>query len=717
LLGASLSVACCEPRRVDEPRRGTLALEFGIDEGPTHPREHGPWIAPTDASLRASWIAARWAFEAGFPDPVGRRYARCGGRAGFVVTIPGGVALLDWRGAIEPCSDLREVPPPFHGEPFARLSQSIGIDVNTARTNALSSALLLRYNTGTDVLTSASASPRARWSALESWARVCYEASLDHYFAEPSTTSEERALFFARAAQEAIGVYERTVGSTRGNPALWFAPIAASLARQLSARVEVQSSAHEFNSAATTVRDAGEEAANHDVDAGDAPFASDARERRSLIVALLSQRRRATDGALRERTSPSPASPLTWLTATMIERTADPSTVESLLAVLEHDDQLVPVRVRLANHADRSRPARIFEVAYAALAVTLAFDPLFEELDAQGDARPRVDTTASVTRFAEGDPLLRRELAQRFRARIAGLTLTRAALARMQLVCPWLAAIAPSAARRLPSAPQRWPTDAARRSELEARVRDDGALIVHRAEQLFDQSASASCGVLGELERVSPGFVSDARSALVERFATRAIPHGEPVACSGRTLRPRPGEDPARVEQRYERWVRAAGVAVFSASPCDTIAPSAERTLSTTSVRTLLVEPLESMRPSRGAGGALRALARWVRPDALRCARESPTFRDWLRAVLRRSRPIGYAITEAIRDGEPWGRTRRCAVVHEEYASLERRASLRDLVAIAYLFADTRTPCALATQPPSLDAARRALEAMLETSR
>jgi hypothetical protein len=228
---------------------------------------------------------------------------------------------------------------------------------------------------------------------------------------------------------------------------------------------------------------------------------------------------------------------------------------------------------------------------------------------------------------------------------------------------------------------------------------------------LFSHDQAASCQVLAEVERVSPGYHSEAYLALIERFAVHTTLSGEALGCVGRILQPRPYEEPAAVERRYAQWIERIGPELYSASPCETLGITDIRTASTTVIREQAITALESLRTERAADGLMRALVRWVRPEAIRCAAQNPAYRDWVRAVLSRSVAIGYALTNALRHGEPWGRRRRCPVVHDGYTRIENRLALRDLAGIAYRFAETREPCALAAQAPKLDAMRFALEA------
>jgi hypothetical protein len=248
-------------------------------------------------------------------------------------------------------------------------------------------------------------------------------------------------------------------------------------------------------------------------------------------------------------------------------------------------------------------------------------------------------------------------------------------------------------------------------------MRADAALLVRRAEALFEQNPVHACGVLVEVERVAPGFESAEYAAMIDRFALHATPTAEQVTCVGRVLRPRPNEDPATVERRYAQWIERVGSELYSASPCDTIAFGPARTASIEALRAHAITALEELRNERTQGGILRALVRWVRPEALRCAVESPSYRDWARLVLARNVPLGYPLTRALREGEPWSRRRRCPEVHEQWARYEGRIALRDLAGVAYGFAATSEPCATAARTPPIDAMRFALEAAIAAPR
>jgi hypothetical protein len=229
----ALTLSSCDKLRASS---ATHPLELGIGESPTSNSEHAPWVEPADRALREEFADAKIAFLAGFPDPIGRRYARCGRSVGWLVTIPGGVVLLDWAGRIVPCEDPRDVNPPFPGERFVNVARANGFSVELARGNALTRALILRSNVGGDALSSATR--RADTSAIEAWAAESWRAALGHFVGDVEGATRERALFFARVSLAAIGAYERAHGSTRANPKLWFAPTVATMARQLAERAE-----------------------------------------------------------------------------------------------------------------------------------------------------------------------------------------------------------------------------------------------------------------------------------------------------------------------------------------------------------------------------------------------------------------------------------------------------------------------------------------------
>jgi hypothetical protein len=688
----ALTLSSCDKLRA---ARATHPLELGIGESPTSNSEHAPWVEPADRALREEFADAKSAFLAGFPDPIGRRYARCGRSVGWLVTIPGGVVLLDWAGRLVPCEDPHDVNPPFPGERFVHVARANGFSVELARRNALTRALILRCNVGSDALSSG---PRlADSSAIEAWAAEAWRAALGQFVGDVEGATRERALFFARVSLAAIGAYERAHGSTRGNPKLWFAPTVAAMARQLAEhgeRITVATDSHD------------------ELDGGTAADASRA-DVSTVVMDILLRRRSGDSARLRERLSSPPDSPLRWLTPAMIERTSDPASIEPLLHAVEHDERLAAVRVIPVEQPERERPARVFELAYAALAVTLAFDPIFEELGADGVVRPRADAARAHREFTGGSQSARAQIAARFRARMGAEPVTRAELARWQLAAPALGPIAPSAARRLPRAPVRPPSDPVRRAQLEGRTRADAELIVRRSDELFAEDPARSCGVLVELERVAPGYSSAARAAMVDRFAVHTALSGDALGCVGRVLRPRADESAEAVALRYAQWIERVGAELYSASPCETLGIGAVATASAATVRAHAVGALESLRTERAAGGLLRALVRWVRPESIRCAAANETYREWARAVLARGVPLGFSLTAALRDGEAWGRRRRCAIVHDGYARIENRISLRDLAGVAFAFADTREPCALATRAPALDGMRFALEAAI----
>lgn len=708
----ALSTSCNRARPAPQPSH---PLEFGIEQSPTANSSASPWVDPADRSLRAHGVAAQMAFLAGFPDPIGRRYAQCGSDVGWVVPVPDGQMILDWTGTLHTCDSPGDTTAPFPGERFANVRRARHLSLDITQRNALTRALIVRSNIGIDGLTNA---PREvdDMSAVEAWAAETWRVALANYIGQIERHSAARAVFFARVSLGAIGAYERYRGSTRGNPRLWFAPMLRALLQQLE-RPEPH-------------HDSGDDPSEHrrDVDEPDAsidagPLNSSEnadggvdRARARAVIDTLLRRRTGSSARLRERYGNPPESALEHVSAAMIERIGEPVIIEPLLEALREDERFVPVRITPSEHPERERPARVFELAYPVLATALAIDPIFEAIGADGVVRSRPDALAAHRAFVSGDRAARLDLARRFRERIGSEPLTRASLARLQLSNPSLGAVAAASARRLPGARARMPADPARRAEIEQRMRADAELLVRRADALFEQNPVYACGVLVEVERVAPGFQSPSYASMVDRFATQATPTAEQVACVGRVLRPKPNEDPSTVERRYAQWIERIGSELYSASPCDTIAFGSARTASVDTLRAHAISALEELRTERTNGGILRALVRWVRPEALRCAVESPSYRDWARLVLARNVPLGFPLTRALRDGEPWSR-RRCPEVHEQWARYEGRIALRDLAGIAYGFAETREPCATAARTPPIDAMRFALEAATSAPR
>jgi hypothetical protein len=697
-LALSVALVCCDRLRASEPAH---PMQHGVAESPTQRADHAPWVEPAARELRGEWDEAKRAFLAGFPDPIGLRYARCDRSVGWLVTIPGGAMLLDWSGRLVPCQDPRETDAPMPGARFDVVVREGALRSDLARTNVLTRALILRTNVGAESVHERSVEP----TATEAWAAEAWRVGLAHFVGDIEGASRERALFFLTASRAAIGAYERRFGSTSRSQQLWFAPTAAALSAQLAER------AHDDESATSESAQSSED--TFDGGATDSAIgdASALEQRGRVFVQVLFRRRRGGAARLRERLGETTAPAVSWLTSDAIERIGDPAILEPLLATLERDERFVPIRVIPSEHAERERPARAFELAYAALATTVAFDPIFEQLGADRVVRPRTDAAQRHARFVSGDRAARAELVAQFRARIGDEPLTRAQLARWQLASDSLQSIAAAAAKRLPRAPARMPNDGARRVQIEDRMRTDAALLVQRADALFAEDQAASCQVLAEVERVSPGYQSESYRAMIERFAVHTTLSGEALGCVGRILQPRPNEEPAAIEQRYAQWIERVGPELYSASPCETLGITATRTASATVVREQTITALEALRSERAAGGLMRALVRWVRPEAIRCAAQNPAYRDWVRAVLSRGVALGFSLTNALRDGEPWGRGRRCPVVNEGYARIENRIALRDLAGVAFGFADTREPCAVAAQPPRLDAMRFALEA------
>lgn len=704
VLSLSLVVGC---RRASEPIVGDKPLEFGIASSPMDNGEHAPWVEPTDRALDAAWLDARRAFAGGFPDPIGRRYARCGDEVGFVVAVPGGVAVIDWRGAIRSCDDARDVERPFPGEPFANLARSLSLEPTLPRRNALTRALILRTNIGTDALANAPARLVRPFSALEAWAEETWRAALSNYVGEARGATDERALFFTRASLAAIGVFERTMGPTRSNDALWFAPTAAALARQLEERPSAQPEA---------LADAGEPEPGHDggADAGRAQLPTSVAQR-WLSDSRFSSR------TLRERFARAPSAPrpsLEWVAPALHAVLRRSDAVEPMLELVASGERFVPVRVLPFEHPERVRPARLYELAYHFVATALAFDPIFEESAPGGDdTRPREDALAAHRAFVDGDRRAREDLVARFRVRISGASSGDAELARAQLANDTLAAIAPAAAQRLPPYRANPRRSAEQQARYEARVTRDAELLVRRASALFAVNPAWSCYVLDQLERVAPMYSSEPHRLLVDRFASEGPLSNETAGCVGRVLRARAGEAPDEVEARYVRWIRRAGPLVYAASPCDSLAHGPTRTLSIEAIRAHAIAPLEALRRERAPHALMRSLVRWVRPESIRCAAQNPTYWDWVRVVLARAVPVGSPVGEAVRFGEPWGRRRRCPVVHDGYMRGEGRLPLRDLAGIAHAFAETREPCAVADRAPTLDAWRFALEATVRRAR
>jgi hypothetical protein len=704
-LALAASLVGCDRFRGREPEH---PMQYGVAESPTQRADHAPWVEPAERAMRGEWDEAKRAFLAGFPDPIGLRYARCDRSVGWLVTIPGGVMLLDWSGRLVPCQDPRETDAPMPGARFDLVVREGALRSDLPRTNVLTRALILRTNVGAESVHARTIEP----SATEAWAVEAWRVALAHFVGDIEGASRERARFFLAASRAAIGAYERRFGSTSRSQQLWFAPIAAALAAQLDDRAQTDDDAPaESAQPGEEAMDAG--ATDTASDAGDAAMAdASAQEQRGRVfVQVLFRRRRASAARLRERLAETTAPAVSWLTSDAIERVGDPAIIEPLLSAIERDERFVSIRVIPSEHPERERPARAYELAYAALATTVAFDPIFEQLGADRVVRPRTDAAQRHARFVSGDRATRAELVAQFRARLGPAPLTRAQLARWQLASDSLQSIAAAAAKRLPRAPARMPNDGARRVALEDQMRSDAALLVQRADALFAEDQASSCQVLAEVERVSPGYQSEPYRAMIERFAVHTTLSGEALGCVGRVLQPRPHEEPAVIEQRYAQWIERVGPELYSASPCETLGITATRTASAAVVREQAITALEALRTERTAGGLMRALVRWVRPEAIRCAAQNPAYRDWVRAVLARGVPLGYSLTNALRDGEPWGRRRRCPVVNDGYARIENRIALRDLAGVAFGFADTREPCAVAAQAPRLDAMRFSLEA------
>lgn len=701
-LALSASLARCDRFRSRETEH---PMQHGIAESPTQRADHAAWVEPADRALRGEFDEAKRAFLAGFPDPIGLRYARCDRSVGWLVTIPGGAMLLDWSGRLVPCEHPRDTDTLMPGARFDIVVREGALPPNLPRTNILTRALILRTNIGTESVQPRTVEP----SATEAWAIEAWRVALAHFVGDIEGASRERARFFLAASRAAIGAYERRYGSTTRSERLWFAPTAAALATQLGERAQDDDSANTAPSDNTTPSD------DNTLDAGvpdDAAVDASANEQRSRVfLQVLFRRRRGASAHVRERLATPTAPAVTWLTSDVLERIGDPAIVEPLLAAIERDERFVSIRVTPSEHPERERPARAFELAYAALSTALAFDPIVEQIAPDHAVRPRADAARWHARFVSGDRVVRAEIVAQFRARIGEEPLTRAQLARWQLASDGTDSIAPASAKRLPRAPARMPNDATRRAQIESRMREDGALLVQRSDALFAADQGASCQVLAEVERVAPGFQSATYSSLIERFAVHTTLSGEALGCVGRVLQPRPGEEHSVVEQRYAQWVERVGAELYSASPCDTLGITDQRTASAQVVREQAISALESLRTERVAGGLMRALVRWVRPEAIRCAARNPTYRDWVRAVLARGVPLGFPLTQALRDGESWSRRRRCPVVNDGYARWEGRIALRDLAGIAYGFAETREPCAVASQAPRLDAMRFALEA------
>ncbi|MBL8684178.1 MAG: hypothetical protein JNK05_33700 [Myxococcales bacterium] len=696
-LALALASSC---RRSSESVVGDKPLEFGIASSPMDNGEHAPWVEPSDRALGAAWLDARRAFAAGFPDPIGRRYARCGDDVGFVVAVPGGVAVIDWRGSIRPCDDARDVERPFPGESFGNVARALSLDASLARRNPLTRALILRTNIGADALANAPARHVRPFAALEAWAEETWRVALSNYVGEARGATAERALFFTRASLAAVGVFERTSGPTRTSDALWFAPTAAALARQLDDRVEDAGAAEPLPDGG---RDAGQ------------PRIAVSVARRWLADSRFPSR------TLRERYAPSPGAPrpsLEWVAPALHAVLRRSDAIEPMLELLARGEAFVPVRVVPFEHPERVRPARLYELAYHFVATALAFDPIFEEIAAGADeTRPRTDSLAAHRAFVAGDRRALEDLVARFRVRMDGATSGDAELARAQLANESLSAIAAAAAQRLPAYRANPRRVGEQQARYEARVARDAELIVRRAAALFESHPAWSCAVLDQLERVAPMVSSEAHAALVDRFAREGPLTVETASCVARVLRPRAGEAQPAVEERYVRWIRRAGPLVYAASPCDSIAHGPERTLSIEALRAHAIAPLEALRRERAPHALLRALVRWVRPEAIRCASHNPTYFDWVRVVLARAVPVGSPVSDAVRTGEPWGRRRRCPVVHDGYARGEGRIPLRDLAGIAHAFAETREPCALADRAPTLDGWRFALEAQARRAR
>ena len=701
-LSLALAASC---RRSSETVVGDKPLEFGVATSPMDNGEHAPWVEPSDRGLAQVSLDARRAFAAGFPDPIGRRYARCGDDVGFVVAVPGGVSLVDWRGSIRECDDARDVERPFSGETFANLARAISLDATLPRRNPLTRALVLRTNIGADALDNAPARLVRPFAAVEAWAEETWRVALANYVGDARGSTDERALFFARASLAAVGVFERTEGSSRSSDALWFAPTASALVRQLEAR------------SAASERDA--------LDGGESETTSDAGSDGGRSLAPVVTRwlvgSRFASRTLTERAAQPPSSPrpsLEWVAPALRAVLRRSEAIEPMLELVASGDRFVPVRVVSFEHPERRRPARLYELAYHFVAAALAFDPIFEEIDpSTEEPRPRADALAVHRAFVAADRAARADLVARFRVRIAGSAPGDAELARAQLANDSLSAIAAAAAQKLPAYRASQRRTGEQQARYEARVARDAELLVRRAGALFESNPAWSCAVLDQLERVAPIYSSAPHAALVDRFAREGPLTAETAACVGRVLRPRPGEAPTVVEARFVRWIQRAGPLAYAAGPCDSLARGPERTLSIEALRAHAIAPLEALRRDRSQHALLRALVRWVRPEAIRCASRNPTYFDWVRVVLARATPVGSAVMEAVRRGEPWGRRRGCPVVHDGFGRGEGRIALRDLAGISYAFAETREPCALAARAPTLDGWRFALEAAVRRAR